>query len=412
MPTASTLASQLKRAGRRAVDRVVLPYVEQLRADLDASRPAPGPAEPAAATESAGGRTSDFFHGVLHELRTLELERIPAGGRVLSVGASGRWYFDWFERHVGAFDEHVGVEAFEPEPDDLPGYARWIDSTADRFPGVDDASVDVVFAGQTTEHLWPEELVGFLTESHRVTRPGGLLVADSPNRLVTEHMAWSHGGHTLELSAAEYCRLAELAGFEVLDVRGLWRCRMDDGRVLQLEDGLDDAVTLTRRIAQGGDRVDDSFVWWVTARRGDGAPEVDKLRREVDRLFEEHFSTRVSRGMWPGPGSPGPVVEPGDSGLVAASLPMFLDPGSWRVAVRLDDGRWEDLDDVRVDVTSPGGHLIHRLEVSDAEVEGDERSWVVHHPDLILALSLEIHVGSVSLPARFAMPVDVSPVRD
>ena len=42
------------------------------------------------------GTPSDFFHNALHALRTLELERVPrVGTRALSVGANGRWYFEW-----------------------------------------------------------------------------------------------------------------------------------------------------------------------------------------------------------------------------------------------------------------------------------------------------------------------------
>jgi hypothetical protein len=63
---------------------------------------------------------------------------------------------------------HVGVEAYESMPDDLPAYVEWIVNTADKMSGVENSSVDLVFAGQTTEHLWADELAGFLLESHRV----------------------------------------------------------------------------------------------------------------------------------------------------------------------------------------------------------------------------------------------------
>jgi len=59
--------------------------------------------------------------------------------------------------------------------------ARYTAATADRFEGVEDDSVDLVFAGQTTEHLWAHELTGFLLQAHRVLHVDGLLVMDSPN---------------------------------------------------------------------------------------------------------------------------------------------------------------------------------------------------------------------------------------
>ena len=100
---------------------------------LDRARPSVPTPEPAAEPGAADRRSvpSDYFHQALHELRTIELERVPKGARrALSVGASGGWYFDWFERSVGPLESHIGVEAFEAEPDDLPPYA-----TLDRIDG-------------------------------------------------------------------------------------------------------------------------------------------------------------------------------------------------------------------------------------------------------------------------------------
>ncbi|MGH9135183.1 MAG: methyltransferase domain-containing protein, partial [Ilumatobacteraceae bacterium] len=207
------------------------PYVQQIQAAIEsgAGRAGPVPESAPAAVVGSDFVPSEYFHAVLHELRTVELERLPKGARrALSVGASGRWYFDWFERSVGQLDVHIGVEAFEAEPADLPSYVHWIPTSADRFDGVADEDVDLVFAGQTSEHLWARELADFLVQSHRVLRPDGRLVVDSPNRLVTEHLRWSHGGHTVELAAGEIRELLRLAGFRPESLRGLWRCRFGE----------------------------------------------------------------------------------------------------------------------------------------------------------------------------------------
>lgn len=347
---------------------------------------------------------SDFFHNALHELRTLELASVRKGARrALSVGASGRWYFDWFEQHVGPLEEHIGVEAFEPRPEDLPDYATWIESTADRFEGVPDGSIDLVFAGQTTEHLWAEELVGFLMESRRVLGPEGQLVIDSPNRLVTEHLAWSHGGHTLEVSADEMTGLLELAGFDVVRVRGAWLCEVD-GRVLELEEGLDSAAMVVRRIALGGDDPDRSFVWWIDSVRADRPVDVAAVRARVDELFAAHWNTRVSRGMWPGPGSPGPLLGP-DSGEVAvASLPLMLHPGRWRATLRSAEGVLSDLEDLRLVVSAPGGHVVHEVR-AEVPSGATEMAWVFDQEHLQLALSVEFRSARAVRPVRLEMPV-------
>ena len=331
-----------KRVVRGLVDRVMGPYVERLSGEIRAQghvEPSPPNAsDEGVAPHQPGGVPSDFFHLVNHELRTVELERLPKGARrALSVGASGRWYFDWFERSVGPLDVHIGVEAFEPEPDDLPPYVRWIATTADRFDGVDDDDVDIVFAGQTSEHLWARELADFLLQSHRVLRSDGMLVLDSPNRLVTEHLQWSHGGHTVELSAGEIVELLTLAGFRTESVRGLWRCRFGDG-ACSWRTRLSDGATLVRRITDGPDDPDDCFVWWVVARLDHGAPTSSA---------PTHASTPSYRTSTGRPGCAAVCGRARTDGLDCRSgrlaratcLPFMLHEGRWRIGITLVEGR-------------------------------------------------------------------------
>jgi SAM-dependent methyltransferase len=379
-----------------------------MRHRLDRTRPPVPTPEPAAEPGATDTRSvpSEYFHQALHELRTIELERVPKGARrALSVGASGGWYFDWFERSVGPLESHIGVEAFETEPDDLPPYATWIASTADRFDEVPDDSVDLVFAGQTTEHLWPDELTGFLLESHRVLAEGGQLVIDSPNRLVTEHLDWSHGGHTIELSAAETNELLELAGFEVTSTRGLWLCRIGD-RVLELEEGLDDGGLTCRRICDAAERPDDSFVWWINAVRRALAPDPAALAAQVEALFDQHWNTRVSRGMWPGPGSDEPFLG-GDGQSRIASLPFMIRPGTWTLSVSTRD---EDADvaGMTARIALPGGNALHELGTPDV-VEGRTARWAFHQDALALAVSIEVVAPPTARPATIVMPVGLTP---
>lgn len=398
-----------KRAARHVADRVLAPYVERLSSEIRGARD-PGSAG-GASPAPEGGRDfvvpADFFHIVLHELRTIELERVPKGARrVVSVGASGRWYFDWFEASVGPVDVHVGVEAFEPEPADLPAYVRWLATTADRFDGVEDADVDLVFAGQTTEHLWADELAEFLLQSRRVLRSDGLLVLDSPNRLVTEHLHWSHGGHTVELSAEEITELLTLAGFRVDVLRGLWRCQFGD-RVLQLEERVAEPAMLVRRIADGPERPDDCFVWWLVARP-DGSPDRDGLRNRTDELYRQHWPTRVCRGMWPGPGSEGVDLEAGATRVVT-SLPFMLRPGRWRIGLRLAAGQLDSIGDAEIEISLPGDHVVHHLRYTDAKVDSAGIWWELDQSELMFALSLSLRIGPVAAPVCVAMPLSITP---
>lgn len=399
------LGRRVRARGRRVLDRIVGPYVAEIRGALESAAPPSALAEPPRETPSGGNVPSDFFHNLLHELRTLELERAPyVGPRVLSVGASGTWYFDWFERSYGAVEHHIGIEAFEPKPADLQPNVRWIPAPADRFDGVGDGAVDVVFAGQTTEHLWANELAGFLLESHRTLRTGGLLALDSPNRLVTEHLLWSHGGHTIELSADEMSRLLRLAGFDPLPARGAWLCRVDDA-CLALEEHLDDPALLARRIALGGERADDAFIWWINAHRADRASDAEGLQAEIQRLFQQHWPVRMCRGM-AAAGAASAVLSP--AAPVLASLPFPIPQGTWDLTIERTGTEWGDAR-VGARVLSAGSEVLHALDPAAGTVTGSSIRWSFDRPELLFACSLvvELEAGAPEVSLRF--PVELWP---
>ena len=84
------------------------------------------------------------------------------------------------------------------------------------------AAVDVVVNFQVIEHLWDQHR--FVTECHRVLRPGGLLLMSTPNRIT-----FSPGRdtpvnpfHTRELNATELTELLESGGFVVESMLGVF----------------------------------------------------------------------------------------------------------------------------------------------------------------------------------------------
>jgi SAM-dependent methyltransferase len=400
-----------RRVARRLVDRAVEPYVQRILQHSPGSHP---PTQPTPDVTDGGGDEPDSvvpstdFHNLLHALRTSELRRLHGvAARVLSVGASGSWYFNWFEECVGHLEQHIGVEAFEEMPADLPPNVRWIASSAERFEGVESASIDMVFAGQTAEHLWSDELAAFLLESHRVLAPDGLLVLDSPNRLVTEHLAWSHGGHTVELSASELDELLALAGFHVRSTRGLWRCGFD-GRVLELESGIDSPEWLVRRIAEAAEHVDESFVWWIVAVRA-GNPDPDALRAATKAVYERHWPTRISRGMWPGPPARSLSLGPGTH--LVSSLPVYLRAGVLSATIELHSGHLDDAADWRIRITTPGGHVVRTSALAEAATTARRRAtWSLQLDEQLFAATIEIEVidlrSDVDLCMPFGMQLD------
>jgi SAM-dependent methyltransferase len=388
----------------------MMPYFERLRAELaelkSSQRGVSSEDGSVGADARPGTTVSTQFHMMNHELRAIELERLRGDrDRVLSVGANGSWYFEWFRRSVGDVTEHIGIEAYLPRPDDLPDYVTWVANTADQMVDVESASVDLVFAGQTTEHLWAHELVGFLCEAHRVLRPGGLLSLDSPNRRVTQHLLWSHGEHTIELDEEEISHLLELAGFRVLEVAGIWRCVIDGDR-LGLEDGLSDPATLTRRIATGRDHPEDCFVWWVNAERTDQTVDEAGLRAAVDELFDRHWNTRVSRGFFEDVGRD-LIVPANTSALLGETLPFPLCPGAWEIGVRLREGSWDSVSRACLTLVAPGDHELHRRELTDARREGETLLWPIEQPYLSFAVTLRLELASTDrVIVEFPLRVD------
>jgi SAM-dependent methyltransferase len=246
----------------------------------------------------------DGFNGMLHELRSCELTRMPkVTGTVLSAGASGKVYFDWITEFYGPIKRHIGLELYLPEPSDLPPGVEWVKSSVADMDGVDDADVDLIFSGQNFEHLFGDDAIGFLLECHRVTRVGGWLVIDSPQREITSALGWTQPEHTIEFTAAEATELVTLAGFDVVSVRGLWLCRdQRTGEMLPLwpeaspDEGRDDlAQAVARRVVLAQDDPANSFVWWLEAQRADREPDLDALRARHAEIFTVAWPERQQR---------------------------------------------------------------------------------------------------------------------
>ena len=234
---------------------------------------------------------------MLHELRSAHLSKMPkVTGTMLSAGCAGTWYFNWIRDQAGHLGHHIGIEFYTPKPADLPDNVEWIANTVGDMDAVADGSCELVFSGQNLEHLWPEEVIGFFNESNRVLVDGGWLVVDSPNRLMTAPLNWSHPEHTVEVTPAEARKLAELAGFEVISVAGLWLCRDPaTGEVLPFIPNDGDAAWPTLgRIIAAEDDPDNSFIWWLTARKR-GPSDHQAVATEMNRIFQEAWPERTHR---------------------------------------------------------------------------------------------------------------------
>lgn len=226
------------------------------------------------------------FNELIHQERTRLLGLLPKGADVFcSAGCSGAWYFKWIEESYGPVKKHIGIELYSEMPDALPKNVDWIKNSVSNMVDIQSDSVDLMFSGQNIEHLYPGDLIGFFNEANRVTKPGGILCIDSPNRSVTQSGRYIQPEHVLELSVAESASLVRLAGFSISTIYGIWLCEDGQEHFEVLE--VPDSASLDRRLSHAKYQPSNSFIWWIVASKvGDVS---GTLRTRVEELFLKDY---------------------------------------------------------------------------------------------------------------------------
>ena len=356
------------------------------------------------------------FPVFFHELRSRELKKVPNEGEtVLSPGCAGTWYFDWFRQsYAGTVKRHIGIDAYSVRPPDLPAEAVWIANSIQDMSGVRDGEVDLIFAGQMIEHLWPLEFAGFLCEAHRVLRSGGRLVMDSPNRDITMSLRWSHREHIIEYTTTEILQILHLAGFDVVSIRGMWLCR-SNGKLLPLFSPKDRSQ-MEMRIVDANERPEDSFSWWVESLRSERQCRRDELasrvgsicalnrprqfcefRRQIGRLTESGGLKRV-------------VTARGEHGFIhyGPYLPFPTGHHELTFALSTPEPSLTEATACILDVTCDGGTLLAKREVVCCELDRSTRYWQLHFDLDVARFGVEYRVRTTgTLPVYLDLPVKV-----
>lgn len=86
-----------------------------------------------------------------------------------------------------------------------------------------DDSVDLVYSGQSFEHVTPDDGMVVLKEVHRILRPGGHLALDTPNGRVTrlQQPEFIDPDHKVEYTWPELAERIQAAGFTIERAQGL-----------------------------------------------------------------------------------------------------------------------------------------------------------------------------------------------
>lgn len=90
--------------------------------------------------------------------------------------------------------------------------------------GIPDCGVDLVWSGETIEHVTRDEARQTMREVYRALKPGGYFCLDTPNRLVTRLQfpdQWIHPEHKYEYTPQELSRQLREHGFEVVRMLGI-----------------------------------------------------------------------------------------------------------------------------------------------------------------------------------------------
>jgi predicted SAM-dependent methyltransferase len=103
------------------------------------------------------------------------------------------------------------------------GLVRYQYHSMTDLSGFEDSSFDLVYSGQSIEHVTSEEGAFVFAQVHRLLCPGGYFALDTPNARVTrlQQQEFIDPDHKVEYQLPELVEMATGAGYEVVEVKGL-----------------------------------------------------------------------------------------------------------------------------------------------------------------------------------------------
>ncbi|MCU1373789.1 MAG: Methyltransferase type 11, partial [Actinomycetia bacterium] len=172
----------------------------------------------------------------LHLSRKLWVQQLPPARRILDLGGTDQQSADGALLALGYLYEFDLLAIVDLPPDERHrlydvvhtgrvetklGPVEYHHRSMTDLSVFEDGSFDLVFSGQSIEHVPEAEADVVLAEAHRVLRPGGHLYLDTPNGLAcrlqlagTDERV-TNPNHDVEYTAAELRAKLEGAGFVI-----------------------------------------------------------------------------------------------------------------------------------------------------------------------------------------------------
>ncbi len=185
------------------------------------------------------GRPRDLV-SAMHRSRIAWVRSLPPARRILDLGGASQgnpagalvdigWPYEFDELVIVDLPSEERHELFArgPRPDvvDSPlGPVTYRYHSMADLDGYPDDTFDMVFSGQSIEHITESEADKLLAGAFRVLVPGGRLCLDTPNRAVCKlHVGevLIHPDHKIEYTHPHLSAKLAAAGFEVTEAKGL-----------------------------------------------------------------------------------------------------------------------------------------------------------------------------------------------
>ncbi len=189
--------------------------------------------------EFRGLRRASLLGPSLHMSRCDFIRSLPRARRVLDLGGTHQSNDDGALLGLGypyKVDEVVIVDL---RPDDrhpiyraggrltekrtAMGMVRYRYHSMTDLSGFEDESFDLVYSGQSIEHIGEDDADLVFDGVYRVLRPGGYLGLDTPNARVTrlQQAEFIDPDHKIEYTVAELSAKIERSGLRVKELKGL-----------------------------------------------------------------------------------------------------------------------------------------------------------------------------------------------